>query len=160
MPLDFTQSSPSLARRLMLAIPAGVVGEVVFEVLALIVAPMVLGTAMKPALLVGALAGVLAGGAISSATAWLGHVLAGAVLFPVGYVLFQRYFGLRPWPLAALLYAVLLWFIAQGVLAPIAGRPFMLGFVTYTWASLAVHMIYVQVVAFTLHRLLGSPAGE
>lgn len=160
MPLDFKQTSPSLARRLLLAIPAGIVGEVVFEILALIVAPMLLGTAMKPALLVGTLAGVLTGAEISSASAWLGHLLAGAVLFPVGYVLFARYFGLRPWLLAAVLYAILLWFIAQGVLAPVTGRPFMLGFVTYTWASLAVHMIYVLVVAGTLHRLLGNPPGE
>jgi hypothetical protein len=160
MALDFRQTTPSLARRLFLAIPAGIVGEVVFEILALIVAPMLLGTAMQPALLVGALAGVLTGAPISSASAWLGHLLAGAVLFPVGYVLFARYFGLRPWPLAAVIYAILLWFLAQGVLAPIVGRPFMLGFVAYTWASLAVHLIYVLVVAGTLHRLLGSPPAD
>lgn len=160
MTIDFMQPTPSLARRLLLAIPAGIVGEVVFEVLALIVAPIVLGTAMKPALLVGLLAGELVGAPVSAASGWIGHLFAGAVLFPVGYVLFSRFFRLRPWPLAAVLYAILLWFIAQGVLAPMAGRPFMLGFVTYTWASLVVHAIYMLAVAGTLHHLLGSPAED
>lgn len=157
MPLDFTQTTPSLPRLLMLAIPAGIVGEAVFEIMALAIAPLLLGQAMKPALLVGALAQVVLGAQISSAAAWLGYLLAGAVLFPMGYVLFARGFGGLVWPLAAMLYAVLLWLLAQGVLAPLAGRPFMLGFTAYTWASLGVHVIYILTVAAVLNRLAYRP---
>jgi len=33
------------------------------------------------------------------------------------------------------------------------GRPFMLGFVPYTWASLLVHAIYALTVAAVFDRL-------
>jgi hypothetical protein len=157
MTLDFTQTTPSLSRMLVLAIPAGIVGEMVFEILALAVAPPLLGQAMQPALLVGALAQSLFGVQIAGATGWIVHLLAGAVLFPMGYVVFARALNGLGWPVAAILYAVLLWLLAQGVLAPLAGRPFMLGFGAYTWASLVVHALYVLTVAAVLNRMAYRP---
>lgn len=157
MTLDFTRTTPSLSRILMLAIPAGLIAAVVFEILALAIAPMLLGQAMKPALLVGALSQTVLGVQISTGAAWLGHLLAGIVLFPMGYAVFARGLGGLAWPLAAVVYAVLLWLFAQGVLAPIAGRPVMLGFTAYTWGSLLVHVIYVLTVAVVLNRLAHRP---
>lgn len=157
MTLDFAQSRPTLPRLLLLAIPAGLLAEVMFEVLALGVAPAVLGQAMKPALLVGALARGLLGAPVTPGTAWAIHLLAGVVVFPMGYVLFRRVTGALSWPGSAVLYAVALWLLAQGVLAPAAGRPFMLGFGAYTWASLAVHLAYVLTAAAVLNRLAHRP---
>lgn len=157
MPLDFTQTTPSLTRLLILAIPAGIVAEIVFEILALIIAPLFLGQAMKPALLVAALSQEVLGVRISAGTAWLVHLLAGIVLFPAGYALVSRGLGALAWPLAAICYAILLWLFAQGVLAPLAGRPFMLGFSAHTWASLVVHAIYVMTLAAALNRLAHRP---
>lgn len=157
MTLDFTQTTPSLSRWLLLAIPAGIVGEMAFEILALVVAPMVLGRTMEPALLVEALAQSVLGAQISVGAAWLVHLVAGVALFPMGYALFARGLNGLAWPAAAALYAALLWLLAQGVLAPLAGRPFMLGFGAYTWASLAVHVLYILTVATVLNRLAYRP---
>jgi len=132
---------------------AGIAGEIVFEVLAFVAAPAVVGQTMQPALLVMALARTLLGLEIGLVLGWAGHLLAGVVLFPLGYVAFRRLTGLRKWWLAGLLWAVVLWLVAQGVLAPLVGRPVMLGFVPYTWASLAAHALYSLTVALVWSRL-------
>ncbi|MDZ4096305.1 MAG: hypothetical protein U1D35_15515 [Paracoccaceae bacterium] len=130
---------------------AGITGELVFEFLALVVAPVLLGTMMIPAGLVAGLGTVLFGVKMPMAAAWALHLFAGIALFPLGYVLFCRITGLSGWMLSGALWAVVLWVFAQGALAPMVGRPFMLGFVPYTWASLVVHLAYALTVAGALN---------
>jgi len=152
-----TSIPPQPARWVGPVLAAGIAGELVFEAMAFLVAPALLGQPMQPAYLVMALARTLAGLEIGLLGGWAGHLLAGAVVFPLGYLGFRRLTGLKGWLVPGLLWAVCLWVIAQGVLAPIVGRPFMLGFVPYTWASLAVHAVYMLTVAGVLHRLTARP---
>jgi hypothetical protein len=48
---------------------------------------------------------------------------------------------------------VILWFIAQGLLAPVVGRSFMMGFGTYTQSSFIGHVGMTVVIALIYHRL-------
>ncbi|MFU1478464.1 hypothetical protein ACM25N_12455 [Roseovarius sp. C7] len=73
--------------------------------------------------------------------------MAGLVLFPLGYLAYLRVTPPQPWAMAGLIWGFVLWAVAQGVLAPLVGRGFMMGFVSYTWASLLAHMLYGLVVA-------------
>ncbi|PQO23924.1 hypothetical protein C2I36_05645 [Rhodobacteraceae bacterium WD3A24] len=148
---DTTAPSPRSA--LLPLFAAGLAGEAVFEILALIVAPAVLGTPMMPAMLVAGLGGSIFGATVPMPLAWALHLLAGAVVFPLGYLALCRAMGARSWVLPGLVWALILWVIAQGLLAPMVGRPFMLGFIPYTWASLAVHAAYSLTVAAVFYRL-------
>lgn len=136
---------------------AGIAGELVLEFIAWVVAPPLLGRPMQPALLVSALSGALLGAEPPLALSFAVHLAAGIVVFPAGYVLFRRVLGIRSAAGAGLTWGVLLWLLAQAALAPLAGRPFMLGFVPYTWASLAAHMAYAGTVALVLQRLTRRP---
>jgi membrane protein implicated in regulation of membrane protease activity len=68
-------------------------------------------------------------------------------------MLMRRFLNNWGWALAGALYGIVLWFIAQGFLAPLVGRPFMLGFVSYTWVSLVAHLIYALTIAYVIDRL-------
>ena len=126
---------------------AGIAGTVVFEIIALGLAPLILGQPILPAMLVGALIAALTGAAPPAAVGWAGHLLAGLVVFPLGYVLLRRVTGITGWMTAGALWAVVLWLMAQAVLAPLAGGPVMSGFTVFALVSLVVHLIYALTVA-------------
>lgn len=154
MPFDTRSSARPLRRRtLSLVILAGLAGESVFEVIAWGVAPLALGRPMQPAILVADLARALFGAAPPMPLAFGVHLASGIVLFPFGYLLFRSATGMRSPALAGLLWGVILWLGAQAVLAPLAGRPFMLGYGAYTWGSLGAHVVYALAVALAYDAL-------
>ncbi len=156
-----TRTSPNAAAPGFPAVPhillAGIAGEFLFEFLAFAIAPGFLGRPMTPSILVTELARLQLGLEIGSLGGWIGHLLAGAVVFPLGYAVFRSATGLRGWALAGLAWGLILWLFAQAILAPLAGRPFMLGFVPYAWASLIAHGLYGMTVAYVLDRLANRP---
>lgn len=151
---------PLNGKTLLLIIAAGIAGEIVFEIIAWLVMPSILGRPMQPAMLVMGLAKSLLGLGVSKPMAFVFHLMAGAVIFPVGYVLFRNLVKIKSWLIAGIVWGVVLWFIAQGVLAPLVGRPFMLGFIAYTWAALVVHIIYTVVVALTFDKLSSDNSSQ
>jgi hypothetical protein len=140
---------PILAQLLL----AGLAGTAVFEFIALVVAPLVLGNPLLPARLVVNLAAAQTGADLPMLFGWIGHLAAGIVVFPLGYLAFLRVSGLRSWPLGGALWGVVLWLLAQGVFAPAAGGPFMSGFSYFMGVSLIVHLAYALAVALALHLL-------
>ncbi len=54
---------------------------------------------------------------------------------------------------------VLLWFVAQGILAPFIGRPFMMESGAYTQSSFIGHVGMCVIVALVLRRNLGKENG-
>jgi hypothetical protein len=131
---------------------AGLAGQAVFEIVALALMPAFFGMPLMPALLVVTLGQTLLGLQLPMLAGWIGHLAAGIVLFPLGYLALQRRTGWSA-PAAGAAWGVELWLLARGVLAPLAGRPFMLGFAPYTWASLGAHLAYTLSVAFAFDRL-------
>ncbi|SLN12390.1 hypothetical protein [Oceanibacterium hippocampi] len=140
-------------RYLLVLLAAGGIGEVVLELLSWWVAPTVLGMAMRPDILVSALAHVQFGLEIPVKLAVSIHLALGLLGFPLLFALVRAVSGARSSVAPALVTGVALWAIAQAILAPLAGRPFMLGFGPYTWASLVVHVVYMLVVARTVDVL-------
>ena len=125
---------------------AGVVGEVVLEVIAWFVSPMVVGMPMRPHLLIEAIGTQFFGLTVSTLAAVTVHLLLGAVVMPLVYVGLRQALGWQSWFWASVAWGVILWLIAQAVLAPLAGRPVFLGFIPYSWGSLAAHVIYAVTV--------------
>ncbi|CTQ47408.1 hypothetical protein [Roseibium aggregatum] len=144
------------SRQTVFIIASGFAGEAVLEFVAWIVAPIFLGRPMEPSLLVQELGLVWFDLSTSIAVAFLVHFFAGAYLFVVGYVLFLRLTGLQNWFLTGFTWGVLLWLLAQCVLAPAAGRPFFLGFVPYTWWALGLHTVAYAIPVAGAYRLLGK----
>ncbi|MFW6028146.1 MAG: DUF6789 family protein [bacterium] len=164
MSSDAAVDLPGLnARTVVLIVLAGVVGELVLEFIAWGIAPVLLGQPMQPAMLVAGLASSLFGFELSMPVAFILHLVAGIVVFPVGYLVFRAAAGFRSPVTAGLVWGVVLWLVAQAILAPLAGRPFMLGFIPYTWAALVAHVIYTLTVALSyeqLSRRAGSGASK
>lgn len=131
---------------------AGLAGQATFEIVALIAMPALLGMPLMPAALVVTLAQTLLGIDAAMPLGWAVHLAAGIVIFPLGYLALARATGWS-WAVAGVAWGVILWLLAQAVLAPLAGRPFMLGLVPYTWASLGAHLAYTLAVAFAFARL-------
>lgn len=80
------------------------------------------------------------------------HFFIGIVVFPAGYVAVVRRLLPLPWPVAGVLYGLALWVLALGVMAPLAGNPFMLNFGNITWASGLGHAVVGLAIAWSWER--------
>ncbi len=143
----------AMHRPIWMIVWPGLAGLVVFECIAWGLAPGLLGRPIEPAILVRQLVASLFDIDVGAVLAFLIHLASGLVVFPAGYVVLLAVFGLRPGLLSGVIWGVVLWFLAQGVFAPLAGRPFMMGFGQFTLVSLIVHTIYAVVVAAVYARL-------
>lgn len=141
---------------LLALLAAGIAGEIAFELYAFGASPLLFGLTLEPARLVAGLAGKVLGLELSYGAAFAIHVLAGAVLFPLGYLAFRRIVPIGSPVLAGLAWGLVLWAIAQGLLAPLVGRPPFMGFGAYTWSSLLAHPVLAVVTAVVFHRLSGA----
>ena len=85
------------------------------------------------------------------------HVLIGALGFAAVVYLTKRMTQLGYFAASALA-GVILWFVAQGILAPLMGRSFMMGFGTYTQSSFVGHVGMTIVIAMVWQKLARRPA--
>lgn len=137
----------------LLVVVAGVIGEIILEIIAWGVFPALIGRPMRPDLLLATLGQTLLGIEMGVRVAVAIHLILGAFIMPLIYVWGRETLGMRSWLLAGALWGLILWATAQMILAPLAGRPFMLGFIPYTWGSLVGHVVYMVTVAFAFERL-------
>ena len=138
---------------LLVILAAGGIGELVLEFFAWWVVPATLGKPMRPDILVADIARSLLNIDISVVLAATIHLLLGVLIFPLLFVVARAVIGFKTTLIPAAIYGVILWAIAQMILAPLAGRPFMLGLIPYTWASLVGHVLYAVVIAYAIARL-------
>lgn len=138
---------------LFVLLAAGGIAELALEFLAWWGVPAVLGKPMRPDILVADLARSIFSADISVVLAVSIHLLLGFLIFPLIFALARAVIGFRTTLLPAVIFGVILWAIAQTTLAPLAGRPFMLGFIPYTWASLILHVAYTVVFALAIDKL-------
>ena len=139
--------------RLLVLLAGGGVGEFVLEFFAWWGVPAALGRPMRPDILVADLARSLFGAHIPVVLAASIHLLLGFFIFPLIFAVGRALIGFRTTLVPAAIFGVILWAIAQTTLAPLAGRPFMLGLIPYTWASLILHVVYTVVFALTIDKL-------
>lgn len=138
---------------LFVLLAAGGIGELVLEFLAWWAVPAVLGRPMRPDILVADLARSLFQADISVVLAVSIHLALGFLIFPVVFAVARAAIGFRSTLMPAAIFGVILWAIAQTTLAPLAGRPFMLGLIPYTWASLILHVVYTVAFALAIDKL-------
>lgn len=143
---------------LLLLLAAGAISEVVLEIISWWVFPPLLGVPMRPHLLVTAVTKAVFSADLSVTVAVSIHMALGLILMPVAFAVGREVFGVRSTIKPAIIYGVILWATAQMILAPLAGRPFMLGLIPYTWGSLVAHVVYTMVVAMVYDHLAGRAA--
>ncbi|KIN64298.1 hypothetical protein Z946_3189 [Sulfitobacter noctilucicola] len=135
---------------------AGVIGEVAFELYAWLLSPALFGPSLEPANLVIALTRLTTGMELSYGVAFPVHFVIGAVGFSFFLWIVYRLTGLGL-ILSGALAGVILWFVAQGILAPIVGRDFMMGFGPYTQSSFVGHVGMCILMALVLRVTLARP---
>ncbi len=145
---------------LLVLLAAGGIAEAVLEFFAWWIVPATLGKPMRPDILVSDIARSLLHIDISVVLAVTIHLLLGVLIFPLLFVVARAAIGFKTTLIPAVIYGVLLWAVAQMLLAPLAGRPFMLGLIPYTWASLAGHVLYTVAMALAITRLTTSAADK
>lgn len=125
---------------------AGLIGELTFEAYAWLVSPILFGVKLEPANLVIGLTKASTGMQLPYAAAFIVHFLIGALGFAAIVGLAKR-LGNLGYIAAGLVAGVALWFVAQGVLAPLMGRSFMMGFGSYTQSSFIGHVGMTTLIA-------------
>ncbi|MCR9087495.1 MAG: hypothetical protein NXH97_12200 [Rhodobacteraceae bacterium] len=135
---------------------AGLAGELAFELYAWLISPVLFGVRLEPANLVVGLIQKYLGPALPYSAGFALHFALGALVFPLVVWLVHR-ITRTGWLVSGAITGLALWFIAQGILAPLMGRAFMMGFGSYTQSSLIAHvgMTLVIAVVFRLQKVNG-----
>ena len=131
---------------------AGLAGEIAFELYAWLLSPLLFGVALAPANLVVAFGKIALGITLPY---WLGfalHIALGIVGFSVFVWLVHRLTRLGL-VLSGALSGLVLWFVAQGLLAPVVGRSFMMDFGAYTQSSFVGHVGMAMVIGYAIALL-------
>lgn len=125
---------------------AGLVAETVFEFYAWLISPIIFEKTLVPAKLLIGLSQKFAGFALPYEFAFVIHFLIGSLGFPLFVYVAQKVLR-TPLLITGLISGIALWFIAQGVLAPLMGRAFMMGFGAYTQSSFIGHVGMALIIA-------------
>jgi uncharacterized membrane protein YagU involved in acid resistance len=129
---------------------AAIVGQAAFELYAWLVSPVLFGPSLQPANLVVALTALFTGIKLSYGAAFVLHLLIGSFGFAAFVLMTKRISGLG-YRAAGALAGLILWFVAQGIFAPVIGRDFMMGFGAYTQSSFIGHVGMAFVMGVVLH---------
>lgn len=147
---------------------AGLIGEIAFEIYAWAISPLLFNVVLQPSNLVIALTAKLTGTQISKAVAFPVHFLIGSLGFGLFVYATRLLMPARVW-LTGFVSGLVLWFVAQGLLAPFIGRSFMMDFGTYTQSSfvghvgmtlLMAHLLAAFLAYFESGSALEEPLGE
>ncbi len=131
---------------------AGLAGEIAFELYAWLISPLLFGVALAPANLIVALSKLTLGVGLPYWAGFAVHFLIGAIGFAVFVRLTHLVTGTRL-VLSGAIAGFVLWFVAQGLLAPAVGRSFMMGFGAYTQSSFIGHVGMATLMGWVMLRL-------
>lgn len=132
---------------------AGLIGEIAFEFYAWLVSPILFDVVLQPSNLVIAITAKLTGLQMSKALAFPIHFLIGSLGFGLLVYATRLVMPARVW-LTGTISGLILWFVAQGMLAPFIGRSFMMDFGTYTQSSFIGHVGMTLLMAHLLAAFL------
>jgi hypothetical protein len=128
---------------------SGLIGEIVFELYAWLISPILFDVILQPSNLVIALTAKFTGVELSHAVAFPIHFTIGALGFGLFTYLIRLMMPHKVW-LTGFVAGLTLWVVAQGILAPVIGRTFMMGFGTYTQSSFVGHVGMTIIMAHLL----------
>jgi hypothetical protein len=148
------EMKPRPLRQILLAVLlAGLIGEILFEAYAWLISPNLFGVILQPSNLVIAITAKLTGVQLSHAMAFPVHFLIGSIGFGVFVYATRLLMPTRVW-MTGICSGLVLWFVAQGVLAPFIGRSFMMDFGTYTQSSFIGHVGMTILMAHLIEAFL------
>jgi hypothetical protein len=131
---------------------SGLIGELSFEAYSWLVSPILFGVKLEPANLVIGLTKAATGIQLPYSAAFAIHFLIGAFGFAT-VVYFARHVGKLGYAAAGITAGLALWFVAQGLLAPLMARSFMMGFGAYTQSSFVGHVGMTLLIAMIWKKL-------
>lgn len=131
---------------------AGLIGELCFEFYAWLISPLLFNVALQPAKLVTALANIFFGLQLPYPVAFAIHFMIGVFGFALT-VYAAKALLKKSYLVSGIVAGVFLWFVAQGVLAPVVGRDFMMGFGAYTQSSFVGHVGMTVIIALIWGKL-------
>ena len=106
---------------------AGIIAETAFELYDWLISPILFDQRLQTSNLIIAIARITLGVDLPHGAAFVIHAFIGSIGFASCVYLVKRISKLT-YLMAGVLTCVLLWFVAQGILAPFIGRPFMMEF--------------------------------
>ena len=142
---------PTLVSLKNLAI-AGLIGELAFEAYAWLISPLLFGVVLAPSNLVMALTNIAFGIEIPHWLAFVIHFSIGAFGFAI-FVYATHLVTKTKMIMSGVIAGFVLWFVAQGILAPVVGRTFMMGFGPYTQSSFIGHVGMAALIGFVFLKL-------
>ncbi|MCF3595390.1 hypothetical protein LZG00_15450 [Rhodobacteraceae bacterium LMO-12] len=128
---------------------AGLAGEVSFEIYAWLISPILFDVTLAPANLVIALIKMVLGVTVPYWAGFLAHFMIGAIGFS-GFVWITHLVSRTSLILSGAIAGLVLWFVAQGLLAPVVGRTFMMGFGAYTQSSFIGHVGMTTLIGYVM----------
>lgn len=131
---------------------AGLIGELSFEAYSWLASPILFGVQLEPANLVIGLTKAATGFQLPYIAAFASHFLIGALGFAT-VVYLVKHVGKLGYAAAGITSGIALWFVAQGILAPLMGRSFMMDFGTYTQSSFVGHVGMTLLIAVVWKKL-------
>lgn len=140
-------------RTLLRLVAAGLAATVAWELWARIVTRAVIGGPLEPAALILSLFR-LPGEFRPLAEAL--HLTTGFLFYPLLFLAIVRLLYSGGPLVDGLVIGVVTWVLALGVFAPLAGLPFMLGFIPLAWMSGIGHVIFGLVLSYGFAALSGQ----
>lgn len=138
-------------RTILVVLSAGLLAEFAFETYAWLISPKIFGPVLEPANLVKGLSAKLLGLELSYTHALFIHVFVGAVIFSLAVFIISKLIKSR-YLLGGFITGLGLWFTAQGILAPLLGRSFMMDFGPYTQSSFVGHVGMTLIIGYVFSR--------
>jgi hypothetical protein len=131
-------------------VAGGIAADLAWEVWARVVTPVFVGGPLQPAALILSLFR-LPGDYYPHAEVL--HLMTGALFYPLIMWAIRAYIYRGGRVVDGIIIGLFTWFLALGVFAPLAGLPFMLGFIKLAWFSGIGHLAYGLVLSFVFHAL-------
>jgi len=138
---------------------AGFIGQLVFEAYAWLISPLIFGLTLEPSNLVVALSKIYLGLNVSYGGAFVAHFFIGAAGFSA-FVWLTHMLTKKTYVVSGAIAGFILWFVAQGILAPAVGRDFMMNFGPYTQSSAVAHIGMAMVMGYLMARFSGPQTRE
>ena len=131
-------------------IAGGIAADLTWEFWARVITPIFVGGPLQPASLILDLFQLPPS---YYPQAEMLHLTTGAVLYPLLMWTIRSYVFAGTRLQDGLIIGLVTWFLALGVFAPLAGQPFMLGFITLTWFSGIGHVLYGLMLSFVFRAI-------
>jgi hypothetical protein len=149
MNVTYAVRVPSI-RTFTALVAGGLAADLAWEFWARAVTPLIVGGPLQPAALILSLFRLPQEYFLHAEVL---HVITGLVFYPMVMWGIRTYFYAGSRLVDGLIIGLFTWFLSLGVFAPLAGLPFMLGFILLAWMSGIGHVLYGIALSFVFRAV-------